>query len=695
MNTIQFVIGYNTNMKSMIVMKLHLKEIVCALLMVWSGAVHGASADIPMERVGSWTNVTGFSMSKKADYVVMTQREANGTDLVYESYKTQEGWQVAEPLWSINEEFAGGKVGGLFLTADAKRIFFHAKKQGETTNYDIYYVERTSEGWSIPNVVEGISSEDNEMCPSVEPGDEGIYFLRHQVVADAKIEKKEHDKLSIYYASKDVKNIWKRAMPVNNALNTGFVQSVCVADDAQTLFYAVRPTKKSASELMFTRVSLGSSWLIPSKVLGESDGYDYFSPCTTGDELFFVRSNNKKQEGVGSIYSIMLADDMVSLPVVNENGTVTKLGTSTPIVADIVLHDPTSFKVLGRYKSDKWQGAYHLTGLANQGYIAEVRSEGYSYDSYLLDYNADANPQMKRNIELFDTISLAVSVFDSEIFRPLESKVIAVRVTDKAIFRSKKIGDGYYLFSLPLGSDYNIIATSSKFAENKFILRLEGDIVFSRFERQLPLTPMKRDYTIKIVDATDGTPKSANVTLNNLNREEVVGVTADECPNGLAKVKLREGDRYELTVGGVKGYSFHNTQLDLSKGMETEALIELVPLRAGTSIRLNNISFAYASADLESASYEELDRVVKLLAENPSLCIEIAAHTDNVGNAKYNMKLSERRAESVVNYLVDSGVKMESLRPKGYGMTSPLVPNDSEENRATNRRVEFKIVSEE
>jgi outer membrane protein OmpA-like peptidoglycan-associated protein len=94
-------------------------------------------------------------------------------------------------------------------------------------------------------------------------------------------------------------------------------------------------------------------------------------------------------------------------------------------------------------------------------------------------------------------------------------------------------------------------------------------------------------------------------------------------------------------------------------------------------------------------SYEELDRVVTLLAENPTLRIEIAAHTDNVGNAKYNMKLSENRALSVLNYLVDSGVDESRLIAKGYGLTKPLEANDSEENKAINRRVEFKILAEE
>ena len=81
------------------------------------------------------------------------------------------------------------------------------------------------------------------------------------------------------------------------------------------------------------------------------------------------------------------------------------------------------------------------------------------------------------------------------------------------------------------------------------------------------------------------------------------------------------------------------------------------------------------------------------LHDNPDLIIEISAHTDNVGNADYNIMLSERRAQSVANYIVESGIQQNRLQSKGYGMTKPLVPNDSEENRAINRRVEFVVLA--
>jgi len=78
---------------------------------------------------------------------------------------------------------------------------------------------------------------------------------------------------------------------------------------------------------------------------------------------------------------------------------------------------------------------------------------------------------------------------------------------------------------------------------------------------------------------------------------------------------------------------------------------------------------------------------------NPSVRMEISGHTDNTGSLKYNTKLSQSRAEAVVQYLVERGIEASRFDAKGYAFTQPIAPNDTEEGRARNRRVEFKILS--
>ena len=95
--------------------------------------------------------------------------------------------------------------------------------------------------------------------------------------------------------------------------------------------------------------------------------------------------------------------------------------------------------------------------------------------------------------------------------------------------------------------------------------------------------------------------------------------------------------------------------------------------------------------DLKATSITELQKVINYMKNNPELKIGIRGHTDNTGTVDYNMNLSIKRAEAVYNYLVNHGINPIRLSYKGFGQTEPAFPNDTEENRSRNRRIEFMI----
>jgi outer membrane protein OmpA-like peptidoglycan-associated protein len=118
----------------------------------------------------------------------------------------------------------------------------------------------------------------------------------------------------------------------------------------------------------------------------------------------------------------------------------------------------------------------------------------------------------------------------------------------------------------------------------------------------------------------------------------------------------------------------------------------LVPIEVGQVFRLNNVFFDFDKWNLRPESYLELNRVVSLLKENPAIEIEMSAHTDSRGSDEYNLKLSDNRARSVMDYILSKGIAPNRIISQGYGETKPVVPNDTDENRQLNRRVEFKIL---
>jgi len=117
--------------------------------------------------------------------------------------------------------------------------------------------------------------------------------------------------------------------------------------------------------------------------------------------------------------------------------------------------------------------------------------------------------------------------------------------------------------------------------------------------------------------------------------------------------------------------------------------------RQGDDLILNipsGITFAYNSADVQPQFQHTLDQVAQVLDDYNQTYIDVYGHTDSTGSDTYNQALSERRAVSVAHYLESRGLQSARVGTMGYGETQPIAPNDTEEGRATNRRVEIKIV---
>ncbi|MEN3040455.1 MAG: FG-GAP-like repeat-containing protein [Bacteroidia bacterium] len=140
-----------------------------------------------------------------------------------------------------------------------------------------------------------------------------------------------------------------------------------------------------------------------------------------------------------------------------------------------------------------------------------------------------------------------------------------------------------------------------------------------------------------------------------------------------------------------KGYFPYRDSIEIPEaGTKRDFL--LAPVEAEKAIVLRNIYFDYDKATLRPESIEELERVVRFLKENPSLRVEIAGHTDSDGSDTYNLRLSQARAQAVVDYLISRGIDSHRLVARGYGESRPIAPNDTPENKQKNRRTELKII---
>ena len=225
---------------------------------------------------------------------------------------------------------------------------------------------------------------------------------------------------------------------------------------------------------------------------------------------------------------------------------------------------------------------------------------------------------------------------------------------------------------------------------------------------QEPITDQPENETIMAIKeivknpavTIEGSVKNANTKnpvfakINVISMDDqVVNSVATNVSTGNFSLNIPSDSSLNIVVKA-EGYMSQETSIRVSSN-QTEELntdFELIPLEVGVTVQLPNVLFERSTTDLLPASYEELDRVVDLLNEYPEMEIELSGHTDNQGSAKLNLELSEDRVETVILYLVGSGVDRNRLSGKGYGGTKPIASNRGEETRKLNRRVEFTII---
>lgn len=192
-------------------------------------------------------------------------------------------------------------------------------------------------------------------------------------------------------------------------------------------------------------------------------------------------------------------------------------------------------------------------------------------------------------------------------------------------------------------------------------------------------------------------PDGAEVTIKNTKTNQEVDAVIDKETGDYVAVVAVDKDEDLMLTAKKKGFAFSSQLISsdavvIGKPIKTEKL-EIKPIEVGEAYKINNINFATNSFELNNKITLVLTEFIEFLNENPTVKVAIHGHTDNVGDPKENMLLSENRAKAVYNYLIIEDIDASRLSFKGFGETKPIAKNNSEEGKAKNRRTEFVIVS--
>lgn len=197
-----------------------------------------------------------------------------------------------------------------------------------------------------------------------------------------------------------------------------------------------------------------------------------------------------------------------------------------------------------------------------------------------------------------------------------------------------------------------------------------------------------------VTNAKTKSPVDAYVMVEDIKTGELIATNKSNSVTGKYLVVLPAGTTYSVSANK-ENFFFYSQRFDVpmtSSFKEIKKDIPLKPIEKGTKVVINNIFFETGKAALSNESRLELQKVIDLMRQNPSMKIEVGGYTDNVGDDASNTKLSQDRAKSVCDYLVKGGIAPARLQAKGYGKTNPVADNGTEDGRQANRRTEFVIL---
>ncbi|MBU3660612.1 MAG: OmpA family protein [Flavobacteriales bacterium] len=213
-----------------------------------------------------------------------------------------------------------------------------------------------------------------------------------------------------------------------------------------------------------------------------------------------------------------------------------------------------------------------------------------------------------------------------------------------------------------------------------------------------PVKPIEKEdpykalvkVTVKLQDEKYGLPVAGNIAITQ-GTKTVFNGKADN--SGISNFYLEPGN-YAVEVKAL-GYLTADEDLQLAtseKGKSKTIELKQPKIEKGLTFKLKNISFETGSDKITQESYNSMDKMAEILKENPTMVVEVAGHTDNTGDAKKNLELSQKRANQVMTYLISKGVNAKQMKAIGYGETKPVADNETIEGKALNRRVMFTVL---
>lgn len=591
---------------------------------------------------------------------------------VYSKPKIMKGGpRGAEKMYSIESPY---------LTNDKNRLYFSASTSRNRDNFDIYYAERSDEtyrNWSAPvKVTDTINTPNWDSYFKMNSKESWAYFSS----ITNSVGKSDIFKVKIFEEFPFVR--------LSGLILNQSDQTLMIDETAYEVLVNGEPfpgfniDKGSASYEVL--LPLGHAYtLLPTM--------ENWNGISTDIDLTNVREYTETKQ---NLY-------FSAIPYVLVKGRIVDSRTQYPIPLSrnpkVLINDELSDSV----KYDQFSGAFQALLPLGATYTFAGKVDNFTATPQIIDVSEESS-YVEKDITLYVTsvpwVELSGQVLDNSSLTPITVEAQPKILINGEVADSVYIDpvNGNYTLRLPFGVNYvlGVSAKNFKTLDNKVDLTSYAEFVALKQN----LFAEREDANMvslsgKIINTKTGKQLEEGYEVKmRVNGVETPGFNYDS-KNASYTLKLPVGYNYDLTPAVINFYNRFEP-VDLTKAAPMSSIVRnfyVTPIEVGQSVDIENIYFETGKATLKPESFRSLNALIGFLNEYPNVRVEIGGHTDNVGSAEVNKRISQERALAVAEYVINQGIPAHRVVSQGYGFDKPKASNRTAEGRAQNRRVDFTI----
>lgn len=627
-----------------------------------------------------------------------------------------------------------GKATTAFMTADRNYIFFSFSKRANSNRLSLYVSRRKDENkYGKPQSLSGkLNKGRSSEAPFVTSDGNVLYFSSN--VGEGR---SNHN---IYQSNRgdDTYEVWSPPVALSDTINTpnwdsyyklnkkgswayysSVTNSVGKSDIFRVKIFEENPfvkltgliLNKADQKLMLAdssySIAVNGKPFPGLKIDKTSASYEVLLPL--GD-IYTLQPEMKNWNGISSDVDVRSQREytesklnlyFTSIPFILVKGKIIDTRTDLPISMEKnpkVCLDGVEYDSV---KYDQFSSSYQVLLPLGKKYVFSAAAPNYTGKSDTVDVlNETVYQEKELNLYLatLPWIEVKGIAMDNSSFTPILGNSSPKLLLDGTAVDSIMIdpATGEFTIRLPFGKKYKTSIAASDFSTLDNELDLTGYVEYNVVQHNVFAEKKDANMAIlsgKVMNTKTEKPVDPGIIVKMKVNNVISYAFKYDSTNASYTLKLPVGYVYDLTPSV---YNFYNKfePVDLTKVAAMTKISRnfyVTPIEVGQSVDIENIFFETGKAGLKPESFRALNALVVFLNEYPNVKVEISGHTDNIGSAEINLKISEQRAKAVSEYVISMGVQASRVESKGYGLTKPKYNNKTADGRSKNRRVEFTI----